>query len=65
MIDLFRQALGQQLPQQGGQIAQMQSIPQMPMMPHAQQIMPPQFDPYGQQQTGLAQAIMRGLYNGR
>lgn len=67
MIDLFRQALGQQmLPQDQGmgmrpmpqQLAQI--MPQIGQIP-IQQMTPPQFDPYGQQQTGLAQAIMKGL----
>ncbi len=42
----------------------MQQPGMMPMMPQ-EQMMPVQFDPYGQQQSGLAQALMRGIGYGR
>jgi hypothetical protein len=37
----------------------------LPMMPQQQMMMPMQLDPYGQQQSGLSQALMRGIGYGR
>jgi len=69
-MDSLGQKLAMMLQQQGQQSAQMpqgmQQFPQgMPQMPMMQQMTPPRMDPYGQQQTGVAQALMRGLQYGR
>ena len=57
-MDSLGQKLAMMLQQQQGRQQPMQApMPQMPMM----QQMPARLDPFGQQQTGLAQALMRGI----
>lgn len=55
--------LGQRLAEmmQAQQQPAMQQPGMMPMSQQQQPMMPVQFDPYGQQQTGLAQALMKGI----
>jgi hypothetical protein len=59
MKNAILNALGQ--PVEGQQFDQQQPMMQMPQAQIMPQMMQPQFDPYGQQQTGLKQALMMGL----